>query len=187
MTVETREIPDWAQQERQGDLVWIQQNREVFWAVASLAFEDVGRGAIVVDTTLQPIPGQGHPLSYFSQGRIEAQRDEDTKRMVAEYDPATELVLVLLKPNERSSTYRVCVIPPEWQAIAPGLLASSLADGSEPEIDTEPTLEVPDIETLMEWEAEGGCEAACPHACWVEPDGHCPHGNPSWLLKLGLI
>ena len=34
---------------------------------------------------------------------------------------------------------------------------------------------------------EGGCEAACPHGCWVEPDGTCPHGNPSWLLKLGLI
>jgi len=48
-------------------------------------------------------------------------------------------------------------------------------------------LKLPDLETLMEWEAEGGCEAACPHACWVEPDGTCTHGNPSWLLKLGLI
>jgi hypothetical protein len=54
--------------------------------------------------------------------------------------------------------------------------------------DTTKTLDPPDLETLIRWEAEdGGCEAACVHACWVEPDGYCPHGNPSWLLKLGLI
>ena len=23
--------------------------------------------------------------------------------------------------------------------------------------------------------------------CYVEPDGHCPHGYPSWLLYLGMI
>jgi hypothetical protein len=45
----------------------------------------------------------------------------------------------------------------------------------------------PDLETLIEWEAEGGCQAACPEGCWVEPDGVCPHGNPSWLIVLGLI
>jgi hypothetical protein len=26
----------------------------------------------------------------------------------------------------------------------------------------------------MEWEAEGGCEAACPEHCWIEQDGHFP-------------
>jgi hypothetical protein len=40
---------------------------------------------------------------------------------------------------------------------------------------------------LIQWEAQGGCEAACPHGCWVEPDGHCPHGKPSWLIVMGLI
>ena len=51
----------------------------------------------------------------------------------------------------------------------------------------EPKLRPPDVETLIAWEAEGGREAACPHGCWVEPDGTCSHGNPSWLLKLSLI
>lgn len=23
--------------------------------------------------------------------------------------------------------------------------------------------------------------------CYVEPDGHCQHGKPSWLLQMGLI
>lgn len=50
----------------------------------------------------------------------------------------------------------------------------------------EPTTEQPDLETLEEWMWEdGGCEAT--DSCWVEPDGTCPHGHPSWLLKLGLI
>ena len=48
-------------------------------------------------------------------------------------------------------------------------------------------LEPPDLDTLMAWETEGGCEAACADRCWTEPDGTCPHGNPSWLLKLGYI
>ena len=46
-------------------------------------------------------------------------------------------------------------------------------------------LQPPDVETLMEWEEEGGCEAT--DGCWVEPDGTCPHGHNSWLLELGLI
>ena len=45
--------------------------------------------------------------------------------------------------------------------------------------------QAPDLETLMEWEAEGGCEAV--DGCWVEADGTCPHGCPSWLLVMGLI
>jgi hypothetical protein len=49
-------------------------------------------------------------------------------------------------------------------------------------------LEPPEMEQIMEWEwDDGGCEAACPHGCWVEPDGWCPHGRPSWMLVLGLI
>lgn len=42
-------------------------------------------------------------------------------------------------------------------------------------------------ETLIAWDAEGGCEAAYPHHCWLEPDGPCADGDPSWLLKPGFI
>lgn len=48
-------------------------------------------------------------------------------------------------------------------------------------------LRVPAIEELMEWADDGGCEAACEHGCWVEADGHCEHGKPSWLLAMGMI
>ena len=49
-----------------------------------------------------------------------------------------------------------------------------------------PTQPEPDQEQLEEWMEEGGgCEAT--DGCWVEPDGTCPHGHPSWLLYLGMI
>ena len=50
----------------------------------------------------------------------------------------------------------------------------------------EPTTDTPDLETIEEWMWEDfGCEAS--DGCWVEVDGRCPHGHPSWLLRLGLV
>ena len=46
-------------------------------------------------------------------------------------------------------------------------------------------MEQPTMEELEEWMDEGGCCAT--DGCWVEPDGHCKHGKPSWLLVLGMI
>ena len=44
----------------------------------------------------------------------------------------------------------------------------------------------PPIEQLMEWmDVDGGCETL--DGCWVESDGRCEHGSPSWLIHLGLI
>jgi hypothetical protein len=44
----------------------------------------------------------------------------------------------------------------------------------------------PSLEELQcQVEEEGGCEAT--DGCFVEPDGTCEHGQPSWLLALGLI
>jgi hypothetical protein len=44
--------------------------------------------------------------------------------------------------------------------------------------------EVPDVETLEEWQVEGGCGAL--DGRWVEPDGTCPHGKPIWLVLGGV-
>lgn len=43
----------------------------------------------------------------------------------------------------------------------------------------------PSIDTLMNWDMDGGCESV--DGCWVELDGVCEHGFPSWLLVLGMI
>ena len=173
MTPENRNIPDWVQRERQGDLGWIAENLDAFSGIASVAFEHEGRGAIVVDVTRQPVPGVGHPFGYFSQEQIEEQGDEDITRMVAQYDPTQEFVIVLLKRDDHVSTYRVGIVPPGSSEAE----ASESTPNRDGEPATEPELEPPDVETLIAWEAEGGCEAACPHHCWVEPDGAPRHGE----------
>lgn len=48
-----------------------------------------------------------------------------------------------------------------------------------------PIIDQPSMKELMEWSEDGGCEAT--DGCWVEPDGVCEHGHPSWLLYLGMI
>lgn len=107
MTLESPKLPDWARKERQGDLNWIRKNLDIFQLVATAAFEDTGRGAIVVDTTSRPLPDKGHPFGYLSQEQIDEYDDEDIRRMVREYDPEQELVVVLQKSENRTSTYRV--------------------------------------------------------------------------------
>ena len=107
MTPEDKPIPAWVRLERGRDLEWIDENVEIFWAAATVALEESGRGAIVVDTTTQPVPDSGHPFDYLSQEQLEQDGDVDTKRMLSEYDSSRELVLLLLKPENRTSTYRI--------------------------------------------------------------------------------
>ncbi|MCI0627468.1 MAG: hypothetical protein L0387_38450, partial [Acidobacteria bacterium] len=82
-----KRLPAWARRERQADRAWIDENLHIFWPAATAGFAERGRGAIVVDTTAQPIPGRGNPFGYFPQAVLETGADEDTLRMVREYDP----------------------------------------------------------------------------------------------------
>ena len=112
---EQRHIPDWAQRERGADLAWIRENLHVLWPVARQAYDEAGRGAVVVDTTSNPA-GFGHPFGYFSREIVEEYGNEDTLRMVLAYNPTWEMVTGLLKTENRSSTYRVGVLPPDLGA-----------------------------------------------------------------------
>src|SRR5947207_6918105 len=92
-------IPDWAKEERARDLAWIAENRSSFWPAAQEQFLAHGRGVIVVDTTVQPHPNAGHPMFYLDSTQIEQTDDEETKRLVREYDPQQGFVVLLLKPD----------------------------------------------------------------------------------------
>lgn len=49
-----------------------------------------------------------------------------------------------------------------------------------------PTTLQPNVETLTTWcFDDGGCVAT--NGCWVEIDGVCPHGHPSWFIHFELM
>lgn len=49
----------------------------------------------------------------------------------------------------------------------------------------EPTDPRPTMEQMQVWVMDSVVDAT--DGCQVEPDGICPHGHPSWLLRAGLI
>jgi hypothetical protein len=106
-----RDIPEWARRERLADLAWIIENLPGFWVAAQRGFSEFGRGAVTVDTTIQPEPGKGNPIWYVPQELINQHFSEDEQRLVSRYQPDAELVTILLKPDARVSTYRVQARP----------------------------------------------------------------------------
>ena len=89
-------------------MTWIAENLHLFWPAAQAAYAELGRGAITVDTT-DSSSGTGHPDRYLTQEQLNRLGDNDASRMVAEYEPNWELVTMLLKSEERVSTYRIGV------------------------------------------------------------------------------
>lgn len=61
----------------------------------------------------------------------------------------------------------------------------SWSDGTLIESETPKPPRVPSLKTLEKWMDTGVAKAT--DGCRVEPDGTCPHGKPSWLLRLGMI
>lgn len=107
------EIPRWAERERIEDLAWIGENLQEFWKVARSGFEAEGRGALVIDVVALAT-GTGHQFGYVRQELIRQLGAKDEIRMVAAYDPSWELVIILLKLQDRMSSYRVGI--PEQRA-----------------------------------------------------------------------
>jgi len=99
----------WAQRQQASDLAWITDNLRVPWPDAQKGYEEHGPGAIVVDITQRPA-SEGHSFGYFHQAFLEKTRDEDTQRIVREYDQSWKMVAVLLKTHDRTSTYRVAAL-----------------------------------------------------------------------------
>jgi hypothetical protein len=110
-----RRHPAWAERERLSDLAWIGENLAEFWDAAQRGYKALGRGAIAVDTTVPPNPDQGNPLFYLAQKIIPEMPfcGADEIRMVAHYDPAWQFVTILIKDQNRVSSYRVGV-PNAW-------------------------------------------------------------------------
>ena len=111
MTPERHHLPSWAQRERWNDLAWIALYLPDFHLAAGLGYQALGRGAIVIDTCYR-VPGGGHPAAYFTQEQVSRYDDPNFDRLIAEYLPQEELVVILLKESRRSSAYRLRGQPP---------------------------------------------------------------------------
>ena len=81
-------FPKWAERERRSDMGWIAENAHILWPAAQTAYTALGRGAITVDTTSQPIAGLGNPFAYLAQAELDPLQDVDMQRMLRDYDPA---------------------------------------------------------------------------------------------------
>ena len=103
MRPEKEAPPTWVSQI---DLDWIEQNFDVFQSAVRKVFDHVGRGAVVIDVTMPPVD-DGHPFSYWPQSDLEKKNDDEVNRLVREYAPQEELVVILLKPKKTIHAYRV--------------------------------------------------------------------------------
>ena len=99
-------LPNWAKRERTSDLAWINENLHILWPAAQEQYEKVGHGAIVVNTLSRPL-GTGNPFAYLTQEQAQETFDSDVQRLVRQYDPETEIVIVLLKEQGKQSSYRL--------------------------------------------------------------------------------
>lgn len=109
---EQQPIPDWAERERWADLAWIADNLPAFHSASSIAYDVLGRGAVVVEMTYRTQDG-GHPAAYLTQEQIARYEDADIDRLITGYTPEEELVVILLKEAQRTSAYRVHARFPE--------------------------------------------------------------------------
>jgi hypothetical protein len=102
-----RHIPEWAERERLEDMAWLGVNMTEFWDAAQRGFVEFGRGAVTVETTVQPEPDRGNPMFYLSQEQVGEYFGPDEIRMVAQYEPEWQFVAILLKEDDKVSSYRV--------------------------------------------------------------------------------
>jgi hypothetical protein len=61
-TYHEQPLPDWAERERWVDLAWIASHLPAFHSAASIAYESLGRGTVVVETTYRTQDGC-HPAA----------------------------------------------------------------------------------------------------------------------------
>ena len=112
MTPERLNSPDQVSCEREQDFNWIEENRAILWLAATVAFEEIGYGFIVVNLTEQT-EDQGNPFGYYSEGELEPQ-NEELRRLLQEYDPDRQFIVVLCKAGGRSDVYLSARPPMGW-------------------------------------------------------------------------
>ena len=90
-------------QENKRDTDWIEDNSALFWTTATVACEQIGPGAIVIDLS-KPTKSGENQYRYIAQGEIEL-KDEFLDKLMREYNPHREFVVVLKKSKDQYKIY----------------------------------------------------------------------------------
>ncbi|MBI4785851.1 MAG: hypothetical protein HY782_02255 [Chloroflexi bacterium] len=115
---ETREHDEADRKEQAVDEAFVEAYGDTLWAEARSWYERAGRGALIVDTTIQEQRDKktgeksfSLRLAYLGLTDWEALDAAGVAQKVRAYDPGQQFVLVLMRPD-RTTSYRVAV-PPE--------------------------------------------------------------------------
>jgi hypothetical protein len=90
--------------DKAADLKLIADNWSVLLPAAERAFEEHGRGMLLVDTTR--IESGGYPFQYVRMAALPP-GDSDCERMVRTYDPEKEIVISLVRADGRVYSYEL--------------------------------------------------------------------------------
>lgn len=107
MAKENIELTDWTSKEYEADRTWIDENLPVLRNAALSEYDEIGPGAVFIDTREYDEGKNSHPFYYLSQANIEELENEETKQVISEYSPNQELVIVLIKTGERECVYKI--------------------------------------------------------------------------------
>ena len=90
--------------DKAADLKLIADNWSVLLPAAERAFEEHGRGMLLVDTTR--IESGGYPFQYVRMAALPA-GDSDCERMVRTYDPQKEIIISLVRADGHVYSYEL--------------------------------------------------------------------------------